>query len=248
MKQWPCELEALTAYLNSRYFRNTSKRDAARSSADKSMLHLQALLARYARNPYCAKTKIISDNIHGNIKIHPLLIRIIDTPQFQRLRHLKQLGILHYIYPTANHSRFEHSIGCSHLAGVLMSHLCAEQPSLGITKCDELCVRIAGLCHDMGHGPFSHMFEEVIDILEVKCWKHEMATLKLFDKMLAESDELRAEFRAYGLFDDEEQLIKDLVHSEAFKQAPAHFTVDQKIMCIESLKKRGFDKSFMFEV
>ena len=104
--------------------------------------------------------------MHGQISLHPLLIKIIDTPQFQRLRYLKQLGIIYYIYPSANHTRFEHCIGTSHLAGLLIKHLRESQPSLGITYADELCVKIAGLCHDLGHGPFSHLFEEVIEKFE----------------------------------------------------------------------------------
>ena len=59
----------------------------------------------------CFFSKIICDSVHGQISVHPLLIKIIDTPQFQRLRYLKQLGSLCYVYPSANHTRFEHCIG-----------------------------------------------------------------------------------------------------------------------------------------
>ena len=160
--------------------------------------------------------------MHGQIEVHPLLIKIIDTTQFQRLRYLKQLGTLYFVYPSATHSRFEHSIGTSYLAGLLIKHLKENQPSLRITSADDLCVRIAGLCHDLGHGPFSHMFEEVVENLDSNYWKHEMATLKLFDKMLIENPELRIEFEVYGLFENDIQLIKDLIYAPSFKSPDAN--------------------------
>ncbi|XP_016331990.1 deoxynucleoside triphosphate triphosphohydrolase SAMHD1-like, partial [Sinocyclocheilus anshuiensis] len=56
--------------------------------------------------------KVLNDPIHGHIELHPLLLRFIDTPQFQELRHIKQLGGAYLVFPGASHNRFEHSIGC----------------------------------------------------------------------------------------------------------------------------------------
>ena len=108
--------------------------------------------------------KIFNDPIHGHIQIHPACVAIIDTEQFQRLRNLKQLGLCYYIYPGASHNRFEHCIGVSHLAGQLVRAIKNGQPHLDISDKDILCVEIAGLCHDLGHGPFSHLYYTA-------CWK-----------------------------------------------------------------------------
>ncbi|XP_023931442.1 deoxynucleoside triphosphate triphosphohydrolase SAMHD1-like [Lingula anatina] len=94
--------------------------------------------------------KVFNDPIHGHIELHPLCVRIIDTPQFQRLRYLKQLGGAYYVFPGATHNRFEHSIGVCYLAGRLVRELKDRQPELKITEQDILCVQIAGLCHDLG--------------------------------------------------------------------------------------------------
>jgi len=68
-----------------------------------------------------------------------------------------------YVYPSANHTCKEHSIGVvAHLAGVAATHLRTSQPELRIDDEDILCVKLAGPVHDIGHGPFSHMFEEFI--------------------------------------------------------------------------------------
>ena len=68
------------------------------------------------------KSKVINDPIHGIIDLTGECIAIVDTPQFQRLRDLKQLGVAYYIFPGANHCRFEHSIGVSHLAGEMITN------------------------------------------------------------------------------------------------------------------------------
>lgn len=84
---------------------------------------------------------------------------IVDTPQMQRLRGLSQLGVADYVYMNAKHNRFEHSLGVGHLAEKLAERLRARQPMLNISNKDVVCVKIAGLCHDLGHGPFSHIYD-----------------------------------------------------------------------------------------
>ncbi|XP_060772817.1 deoxynucleoside triphosphate triphosphohydrolase SAMHD1-like [Neoarius graeffei] len=153
--------------------------------------------------------KVFNDPIHGHIELHPLLVKIIDTPQFQRLRYIKQLGGTYFVFPGASHNRFEHSIGVAHLAGCLLKSLRDKQPELEITERDILCVQIAGLCHDLGHGPFSHLFdnlfiEKVRPDLE---WKHETASVEMFDH-LVKTNGLEDKFTP-----DELNFIKALIDS-----------------------------------
>lgn len=100
-----------------------------------------------------------NDDIHQSISFCPVLKTIIDTPHVQRLRKLKQLGVSEVTYMNCNHNRFEHSMGVAHLAEQMLESIHRKQPQLGITPKDILCVKIAGLLHDLGHGPFSHVFD-----------------------------------------------------------------------------------------
>ena len=84
---------------------------------------------------------------------------LVDTPQFQRLRYIKQLGASNNVYMCTNHTRFEHSIGVARLAQRICEGIRRRQPSLPCSSKDILCVKLAGLLHDIGHGPFSHAFE-----------------------------------------------------------------------------------------
>uniref|UniRef100_A0A3Q3FHD6 HD/PDEase domain-containing protein n=1 Tax=Labrus bergylta TaxID=56723 RepID=A0A3Q3FHD6_9LABR len=131
--------------------------------------------------------QVFNDPIHGSIELHPLLIKIIDTPQFQRLRFIKQLGGVYFVYPGASHNRFEHSIGVGYLAGKLAEALRSRQPELKIDDRDVLCVQIAGLCHDLGHGPFSHLYD---GMFLPKC----LMTLSLFCGMVLHIFSMQCKF------------------------------------------------------
>ena len=101
------------------------------------------------------------DQIYGPLMIPSYCWPIIDTEEFQRLRNLAQLGPVFYVYPAANHSRFEHSLGCAHLACIFMDHIKSIQPELKIDDNYVKAVIIAALCHDLGSGPLSDSFTNV---------------------------------------------------------------------------------------
>ena len=101
----------------------------------------------------------IKDPVHGYVFITEAEKTLIDSFPVQRLHRLRQLAGAEYVYPGANHTRFEHSIGVMHLAGRL-----AENPHLSqyLSEDEVQKVRIAALLHDVGHGPFSHVFEHLL--------------------------------------------------------------------------------------
>jgi len=115
----------------------------------------------------------IKDPVHGYIEVTPTERAIIDTPQFQRLRRVKQLSAAHLTYPGAEHTRFQHSLGVMHLSGEIARRL---QDVELIDQEDASKIRIAGLLHDIGHGPFSHLFEEV---LEKRDMNHEQMSTRI---------------------------------------------------------------------
>lgn len=107
------------------------------------------------------KDTLIFDNIHNYIEVDEIAISIIDTPEFQRLRRIHQGGVLYYVFPTANHSRFEHSIGTYHLAKKFINNIKYNQPELNITNNIVKVISVAGLCHDLGHLMYSHLFDDI---------------------------------------------------------------------------------------
>ncbi|MCD6146201.1 MAG: HD domain-containing protein [Methanosarcinales archaeon] len=98
--------------------------------------------------------KVIRDPIHGYIELDDMALSLIDTPAMQRLRRIKQLGLTNLVYPGANHTRFEHSLGTYHLANSLTG--CMDEADERIELCS------AALLHDIGHGPLSHVTEKII--------------------------------------------------------------------------------------
>uniref|UniRef100_A0A3Q3GNL1 Deoxynucleoside triphosphate triphosphohydrolase SAMHD1 n=1 Tax=Kryptolebias marmoratus TaxID=37003 RepID=A0A3Q3GNL1_KRYMA len=187
--------------------------------------------------------KVFNDPIHGHVELHPLLIRFIDTPQFQRLRNIKQLGGTYFVFPGASHNRFEHSIGVGYLAGQLVQALNERQPELLISRRDILCVQIAGLCHDLGHGPFSHMFDGIFmpKARPAKSWKHETVSLAMFDH-LVEDNGLKPVMKEHGLLLPQDL---DFIKEQIAGPLNTNSGPRQKQW---PYKGRTPDKSFLYEI
>jgi len=105
--------------------------------------------------------KVIRDPLWNNIRLEPLAVALIDTPPFQRLRYVRQLGLAFLVYPGASHSRFEHALGTYHLARRSLALLEERGDLKGLDDTLSTDIRIAALLHDIGHYPFSHALEEI---------------------------------------------------------------------------------------
>jgi len=97
----------------------------------------------------------IKDAIFGNIELTPIESKLLDTPEMQRLRYVKQMGLAYLVYPGATHSRFEHSLGTMHITKVIAKEMGLEEEEVEM-------LAVAGLLHDIGHGPFSHTSDPIL--------------------------------------------------------------------------------------
>jgi HD superfamily phosphohydrolase len=124
------------------------------------------------------KRKIINDPIYGFISIPgDLVFDLIEHPWFQRLRNIKQLGFTSYVYPGANHSRFQHCLGALHLMDMAVETL--RNKGIEVSRDEKEAACIAILLHDLGHGPFSHALESSI----INGITHEDMSLLLMNKL-----------------------------------------------------------------
>uniref|UniRef100_A0A2C9LXN4 HD domain-containing protein n=1 Tax=Biomphalaria glabrata TaxID=6526 RepID=A0A2C9LXN4_BIOGL len=131
---------------------------------------------------------LFNDPVHGHIELNEACQLIVDTKEFQRLRDIKQLGFVDFVFPGATHTRFEHALGSYHLAGIFVRRLRDYQKEITITDTDILCVEIAALCHDIGCGPFSTLFsKKFIPELGKNSSKLRQRNKQMFEHMLREN-------------------------------------------------------------
>lgn len=109
---------------------------------------------------------VVRDPLYGYVELSETEWEVVDSPAFQRLRNIKQLSSTHLVYPSAVHTRFEHSLGAMHVAGLMADRL-------GLEDDDVEVARLALLVHDLGHGPFSHSFEDVLSCFNAEDVDHE---------------------------------------------------------------------------
>ena len=124
------------------------------------------------------KLKIINDPVYGFIKIpYDIVFDLIEHPLFQRLRRIRQLGLTHFVYPGANHTRFQHAVGAMHLMGLAIEVI--RSKGHAISEEEARAVTIAILLHDIGHGPFSHSLEHSL----IKNTSHETISLMFMEQL-----------------------------------------------------------------
>ena len=112
-----------------------------------------------------SKIKIIKDCIYGHIIIPCLCIEFMDAPEFQRLRRVRQLGMAHYVYPSATHTRFEHSLGVMYMTGRMVDQL---RNFVEISDRKKELIQLGGLYHDVGHFAYSHLFDKFLKKIKIE--------------------------------------------------------------------------------
>ena len=153
--------------------------------------------------------KIIRDPLYGYIDVTKKEIDILDTWPLQRLRYIKQLALTHYVYPSACHSRFEHSIGVLYIANEMAK-------KLQLSDEEKQIVRISALLHDIGHGPFSHVFENILSLANNEI-SHEDVTITIIN-----NTEIRDILNNLGVLErvtstikgDEDNILSTIISSE----------------------------------
>lgn len=153
--------------------------------------------------------KIINDPVFGFIKIpRGLLLNIVKHPLFQRLTRIKQLGFSSIVYPGAQHTRFQHSIGAFHLMSEAVLSLSQKGIFIFDSEAEAVCAAI--LLHDIGHGPFSHVLENTL----ISGISHEDISLLMMDKI---NDEMNSQLNlAISIFKDEypKRFLHQLISSQ----------------------------------
>ena len=158
--------------------------------------------------------KIYRDSVHNIIRLKAddaegkLLVRLIDTAEFQRMRRIRQLGLAYFAYQSAEHSRFTHSLGALHLATRILAKLGLKYQ---ISDRSRIAVRVAALLHDIGHGPFSHVIETILD------FHHEDFTI---EAILSSETEVGSVLRDYSdeLSEDAANIIRGDFRPSALAQ------------------------------
>jgi HD superfamily phosphohydrolase len=186
---------------------------------------------------------LIYDNIHGYINLNQLATSIVDTPIFQRLRNIHQTGVLYLVFPTANHNRFEHSIGTYYLAKKIIEKIATKQTELNITAEIIDLVSIAGLCHDLGHMLFSHLFDDLFlpslpnyeELKQSKNIVHENRSIFLLNYMVEKYN--------INLNKDQIKVIGDLINTKTaeYSKWKPQYQIGKWIFQIISNPKNSID-------
>jgi HD superfamily phosphohydrolase len=166
----------------------------------------------------------IYDIIHGYMEFNKEEKKFIDNCWMKRLKRIKQLGLLEHVFPSASHNRFEHSLGVSYLSGKYLEILSNKSDNFNPNKSEILCVKLAGLLHDIGHGPFSHIF----DILLSKQSSHERRSQNIVEYMFKEIGTSKNFKSAYMI-----DTIKEMIEPSKLTTDPLYNIVNNRITKID---------------
>ncbi|WP_392536748.1 HD domain-containing protein [Legionella sp. 227] len=157
---------------------------------------------------------IMCDPIHGIMEIdkdaHEVIKTVIDTCYFQRLRHIKQLSFAEFAYPGAVHNRFSHCIGVSYLANKIYNALDFRKEDINTRS----ALLLAALMHDIGHGPFSHVFESVTEEMGLHI-SHETWSSKFITQIISENPKFSSQLiLAKSIFEKKEGILSKVITSQ----------------------------------
>ncbi len=146
--------------------------------------HGKTAVPRRDQHPIKKRVRTVQDTAWGLTTFPAFVWAIIDTQEYNRLRDLRQTGMLHYVFPGSTHNRLSHSLGTASLAYALLQRLAKNQPELGITDAEIHTTVLAALCHDLGHGPCSHAFDHFMHMVD-PAWCHEHQSVKMLQHIVA---------------------------------------------------------------
>jgi HD superfamily phosphohydrolase len=146
---------------------------------------------RAGKTPYAEKDITIQDPIHGAIEVERELVFLLDSVMVQRLRRISQMALAGFVFPGANHTRFEHCLGVMHLVGRILKNLSKTE---NLTGNQVMEAKAAGLLHDIGHLPFSHALEPLLECdsaIKAECGKLKVKPSELLTMKIVQSDWMR---------------------------------------------------------
>lgn len=179
------------------------------------------------------------DRVHGAVRLSSLAGVLATSEEFRRLDGIRQLGGCAVVFPSATHTRREHSLGVAHLARRAGEALRARYPAL-VGADDVLGLEVAGLVHDLGHGPLSHLFEQVAREGDA-AWSHETMGIRLLDRLLAREREGGAFAAAFAAAAPQ----RPAAAQAAFVR---HLVLGIEGGAVPAETGRGPEKAFLFEL
>ena len=212
------------------------------------------------------------DEVHGKIKLPRDVFSLCETLAMKRLAHLVQLGACSHVFPDATHTRLQHSLGVCYLASCMLDKIEAQvnkmhedAEKLGwpheklpgrVTTTDKLCVMVAALAHDAGHGPKSHLFEEIVkEAFQQESqegpWSHEAESARMVKQMLKEHLAAHDSSSLRSLEEPDITFICECVVGKDLHALPEHERFKESIsaeQCEAARQGRRRNKSFLFDI